>query len=468
MTKGKGYSIDSLRGGRGFDVHEPLIYISVLSDATPARLKRKLASKTSFTNVIADSDALSDRIISIKVTSSIKRAGKAEITLWNEDLALNDHPVIQKGTIIQLLWGYSDYMGKPRKYKVHKIKGTTARVRSFGQVKIICLDNTFDLHGKALCVTYTNATLHEVVRHIAKKYGITGNRLFLGPEEKNPKRQEYFQSNKTDAQFLKELAQKVGWIFRVENKIMTFAPTEKVDGGGKPIALYTYFTDEEGWIKRFEPQTDVMGKPGSITVRSRDPITGKKVRKSATIREIDKRLIGKACDVRAGVPNSNSPRQMVEQSIFKRSDTIGKTGVPPSTKVVNSPGLNAKQASDEAKLRMRNSLNSGIKSRMLTVGDPDLWAGSLIVVENVGKMLNGLHRLISVTHHIDQRGYECESVVRREALGTLGGNKKPGEDQKVKSSLANRKISPPVDCCSVINLDPKVYGLTEKLVFRRR
>jgi hypothetical protein len=274
----------------------------------------------------------------------------------------------------------------------------------------------------------------------------------------------------------------------MENKTMTFAPIEKIEGG-QPIAVYTYFTDEEGWIKRFEPQTDIMGKSGSVTVTSRDPITGRRIRVTKTTRNRRKKSIGAICELKPGevggeqisdrlvksktvgqapqkVQGTPIDEKQTTERLVHRNTKPMKAGVPPSSQVINSPASTVSQVRKEATARMSNEMSSGIKVRAIFVGDPDLWAGTLIGVENVGKMLSGLSRVIKSDHYIDHRGYEVELILRREGVGTLGAGGKPQKTQKSKSQTVSKKIRPRCTC-TIVNLNPKIDGASKKLEFKR-
>lgn len=441
-------------GGLGIDVSQPVVYVSVVSKSTRGRNTRRIAAgqsdnSTSFQASTSNSTLLSNRLLALKVTADAKRVMEAELTFYNEDLALLDTPIMQKGTLVKLAWGYSGYMGKVRTFKVHKVKGTTARVSNFGQLKIIALGQTFDLHGAVKSKCYTNTSIVGVVRRIARKYGIGNSDLVLGPDDR--KRGTYHQVNQTDAQFLKSLAQKLGWTFFVEDGVLTFAPPDGIDKN-LPIASYTYFNDDEGWIKRFEPTTNVMSIPGSVTVSSRDPQSGKKVQHTQTIQQRKKKSL---CRFVETVPAKKGGSQVVDKGKrFHRNRAPLKSGVVPSSQVVNSPGKNASQVKQEAKTRHNNALLHAVKSRMVIIGDPDIWHSVLLHIEGLGKMLSGLHRVYKAVIYLDSRGFEIDCKLRREGVGTLGKGKRAKPAQKAKAQRVTKRLRKRVG--TVIKLDPIV------------
>lgn len=443
-------------GGRGIPVNEPVVYIAMVSSSTDGRRNRRLTNgqtdnSSSYEASTKNSTSLSNRLISLKVTADAKRSSEAEITLWNEDQALQDTPIMQKGTLIKLAWGYSGYMGKVRTFKVHKVKGTTARVRNFGQLRIIALSQIFDFHGSQKSKCFRNATVVGVARQIGKKYGLGDSDLVLGPDD--GKRGTFHQVNQTDAQFLASLAQKLGWTFQVEDGTLTFAPPDIIDKN-RPIASYTYFNDEEGWIKRFEPETTVMSLPGSVTVKSRDPVTGKRVQHTQTIQNKKKKSLCRFVEL---VPEKKAGSQVFDENLVTGSG--GVTGsivtsrgiikdfsssfsaqVVPSSQTVNSPSKNASQVKQEAQTRHQNALLNSVKSRMVIVGDPDIWHSVLINVYNVGKMLSGLHRVYKCIINIGSHGFDIDCKLRREGVGTLGKNKRVRNDQKASSQRVTRRL----------------------------
>lgn len=456
-----------LIGGRQFEISEPVVYVSVVSEATTGRRNRKVKAgqsdySPSFNSSTEGSTLLSNRLISLKVTADAKRVSEAELTFYNEDLALLDSPVMQKGTLLKIAWGYSGYMGRTRTFKVHKVKGSTARVSNFGQLKIIALGQTFDLHGKAKSRCFRNTSIVGIVRRIARSYGINSGNLELGADDQ--KRGTYHQVNQTDAQFLKSLAQKLGWSFFVEDGVLTFAPPSSIDKN-QPIASYTYFNDNQGWIKRFEPTTNIQSLPGSVTVKSRDPVTGKRVQHTATMQNRKKKSLCRFVETVPAAQAGSQTRQTGK--VIHRSRTPLKAGVTPSSQVINTPGKNAAQVKQEAETRHQNALLRGVKSRAVIIGDPDIWHSVLINVEEVGKVLSGLHRVYKCVIYLDSRGFEIDCTLRREGVGTLGKGKKPKSEQKAKSQRVSRRLKKRVR--TVIRLEPIVItGTVKKTKFKRR
>lgn len=429
--------------GQPIAVNEPLVYLTVESKATRGRnrsssvLGGQSDDSKQLNSATVNTAILSDRVIKLKVTANSKRVAEAEITFWNEDLALLDHPVMQKGTILQISWGYSGYMSKKRKFKVQKVKGSTARVAAWGQLKIICYDQTFDFHGRAKSRCFHATKRSSIVRKIAREYGIPVSDQIIGIDQIDLNVDTYFQSNETDAQFIKELAQELDWVFKVQDGILMFAPPSMLSLK-QPIASYVYFTDDEGWIKRFEPTTSIAAIPGSVTVKSRDPKTGKKVQSTATLQNRKKKSLCLYTETRPG-ETSGSAIQLTAKKIH-RSKAPLKAGVVPSSVVVNSPGLTARQAKTEARTRLSKYLRQAVKSRMDVIGDPDLWDSLLVNVENVGKAMSGLHRIQECTHTVDSSGYDVSMKLRREGVGTLGKNNKGFADQKARAQLVSRRL----------------------------
>lgn len=458
----------SIQTQSGYDVgvSEPVVYISILSKSTTGKNSRVGAGQSdyspSFTAGTSGSDLLTHRLVALKVTADVKRVAQAEITLYNEDQALNDTAVMQKGTLLKISWGYTGYMGRVRTFKVHKIKGSTARVSNFGQLKIIALMQTYDLHGAVRSKCYMNTSIVGIARQIAKRYGVPLGDMRLGPDDL--KRATYHQVNQTDAQFLQSLAQKLGWTFQVEDGIFTFAPVDVVDKN-EPLATFTYFTDEQGWIKRFEPTTSVMSLPGSVTVKSRDPISGKRVQHTQTIENRKKKSLCKYTEL---IPAERAGSQIGKLGKrIHRSKAALKPGVVPSSQVVSVPGKNSRQVQQEATTRHTNVLLESVKARMIVVGDPDLWHSVLITVEGVGKMLSGLCRIFKCQIYLDHRGFEVDCKIRREGVGTLGKNNKPRSDQTAKSQRVNRRMQGRV--FDVTDFTPLVItGTVKKTKFKRR
>lgn len=427
---------DPQRSYVDLNVSEPVVFLSIVSKG---RKKKQREVKTNLSRklggVSKDGD-LSNRVIKLEVSAKTKHASKVEITLYNEDLALSDSLITTKGTLIKIRYGYTGYLSRKRTFRIRKVKGTRARVKASGQITVIAYSQEADLGNKSHSRTFKSITVNELVRRVAKPHGISGEDLVLDPKQ-TARLKVAYQVNQTDQSFLTGLAQKLGWVFSLEDGVLTFAPHDFVSSNCKPIATWNYFTDNKGWVKRFEPEGNELSEVGSVTVKSQDPITGKPVKATATARTRKGRSLGKYVHVKPSQEGGTALGRTGRK--IHRDTGLKKPGVLPSNQTVNRPGANVSSAKKEAQRRLDNKHSNLFKARAMNIGDPLIWKDQIVRFGNVGKDYSGNWKVAEVRHIIDSNGYDMELLLRKNATDSLGRGRKPDIDQTTKTQFASRR-----------------------------
>ena len=477
-----------------FNVSEPVVMVTVQSPYSNLLQQMFKSGSGGSLRVLGINEStvkgmdLSDRLVRMKVISKSGAMASAELTFWNEDQALLGSPVMHHGALVRLRWGYSGRLGPQREFKVEKVKGTRARVANFGLLTIVVKGKLNDLNGKPKSRVFKNMEVVDVAERIAKENGFSGFALDIASREGI--RKTFRQQNQTDAQFLQQLAQQEAFAFMIVGGRFIFQYDHLVNKS-LPLGYYTYYTDREGWIKRFEPETDVTVNFGVVEVKSRDPGTGKLVKSSATVRTRTRPTLGKfniglpaidrqdqileyikglgsiGADVVLNLgsqvadlaaPGSSTARLLrrLKRRIHRTTNTQ-KPGVTPTKQVINRPGATARDVRREAKTRQLHVQRRGIKARTIFIGDPDLWANFLIHVDNLAPGWSGLWKIVECVHTIDSKGFEVEMKVRKDGLDNLGKGIRPRQEQKAKSQIAARRTAP-TTARSDRGVDPGTYG----------
>lgn len=463
-------------------VSDPVLFISVDSPYKRSKRSEEDFGRDKDPTAKYGGVDLHDRVIEMKVVCGKGKAATAELRLWNQDLALLDSPIIHHGAKVRLAWGYSGYVGRVHTFRVSKVKAQQSRVKNFGVLKVICKGPVQDLNGKAKCRVFRNMTPGQVARKIARSYGFGEYDIIItedGNEEYEQYIQDWFQVNQTDAQFLGGIAQRLGWRFEVKGGKFVFAPEEKIDKSELPIGFYTYYTDEEGWIKRFEPTSDVQQNFARVTVKGRDAGTGKSVCASITAEQRRKKTLGKINPAKptaaavsdmlsaaldagftgvADAANKYLQNNLFEQDIIDRLDNAeqkryvrslrrvhreqNRPGTPvPTNQVINRPGASSKRVRQEAANRQVELQRRGIEARVLMLGDPDLWAHRLVYFDGLAMGWSGLWKIVECTHTINNTGYTCELKCRKDGLKSLGKSKKVPKDQVSKAQAVGSQAT---------------------------
>lgn len=412
--------------GRILDVSEPVVFLS-LAATNPA------ARRTTRGTTITSPDAeLSERIVQLKAIGTSKRMSQVEITFWNEDLALTESPIMRHGTILKVAWGYSGHLSRKRSFKVTKIKGSRAMVRFMGRVTIVATSLEVDMHGKKKSRVFRNMTEGGMIRQIAREYGIPAANQIIGPDD--GVKTNIHQSNKTDAEQLAALADTKGWVFSYEGGVLTVAPHSMVHQN-QPVARYTYYTDEIGWLRRIDPEDNTLSVPGAVKVKSTDPRTGKPVSHTATISNRNTPSMGRYTPLKASSTTNTTGKRV------HRSTSMGKPEVVEVIEEVYLPNANAKQVKKEAKRRQENAQARVHKARLVMIGDPILWKDSRIHIDGVSPALSGMWRIVDCTHTLGNGGYFIEAKLRRDAVNSLGKGEKPKKEQTAKSVVVSNRTA---------------------------
>lgn len=136
--------------------------------------------------------------------------------------------------------------------------------------------------------------------------------------------------------------------------------------------------------------------------------------------------------------------QRAEDSGVKGGDLAAKTKPTKSTYKTNA--LSKSKTGKEEEEVTAESLQRAAKERTYTaratiIGNPNIKAGMLIEINNVGKKFGGKWWVKTVTHKITTGGYLTDLELQRDALGSNDGSKKGRDSGVVKSSTSTKKAT---------------------------
>lgn len=405
------------------DPSEPVAFINVIPEKRTPRL-RGVFNYSPYAVENQKALVLEDRMESMHITSERNKLPILEMTLFNEDQKLLGSPIVVKGTIVEVRWGYVGYMGKTRKFKVSKVRGVDHRSKVYGKVRVTCVGLLSSLNTTKKCRKFVNVRPYQVAEHIAKEYGFSRKNSIIGRQNPPASPQTFTQQNQTDAQFLSTIAKKLGWVFKVDNETFVFAPRDKMKKS-VPIRHYTYWHDEDGWIISFEPESTVFGVAGTVRVRSRDP--KKCVPIAVAVNPFDRvqASMGKNTPLRSARPKKNETtdcncskkqKSLLSKPKIHRSKKAGKPGHEISSLDVGAVNRNKKQVKKEAQVRQAHEQMRVFAADVRQIGDPDLWDEELLSYDGIGYGLDGFWRISRVVHRIDRNGYTVEMKIRTDAV----------------------------------------------------
>ena len=245
------------------------------------------------------------------------------------------------------------------------------------------------------------------------------------------------QSNISDAQFLKELAEKArdrdgdgvsGYVFYIQDDELHFHPRELDQ---TPLLTLEYFTDTKGLLRSFRPSTQSQGAKGAgvetktvgIDPRKKDVVEHKA--NNATTPE--RTALGKQTYFDGNTGEGSFKEQETGQIVpsFDRSEGFHEEP-------------RQEPAQDNAEGKFREAELRQVEADAATIGIPQLRAKKNVEIKGVGRKFSGIYYCHSVRHSISGAGYLCELKLKKNALGKGAGDKSAESQGK-----PNDKEAPP-------------------------
>lgn len=343
-----------------------------------------------------------------------------EISITDRYLQFVDDPLFQEGNEIIARFGYA---GDLSRRKVAVIKEIDYDFPDGGEpnIQIKAYDKGHKLAGRQIQRVWQKPApgilYSEIVERIAKEHGLTpvvtktvGRHLRV------------VQGSKSDAQFLRELAERsrdqngkgvTGYVFYIQDNDLHFHPRSLQS---RPALILEYFTDREGVLRSFKPSTQSQSVKGAGTETKAVGVDPRKKR-----------------PVEHRANNETTPERT---SLGKNTYLVdGNTGEgrfrgQESGKIVQSfersEGFHEEPRQEPAQDRSESQFKAAemrqVEATAVTIGIPTLVAKQSIEVRGVGRKFSGVYYCTSV-RHIFQDGYSCELKLKRNALGKGAGSK---------------------------------------------
>ncbi len=335
------------------------------------------------------------RVLSFSCEDTESGADKIAFTLDNYDLRHFDEPILRQGDIIEVSWGYHGRMSTSRECVVQKITGGTV-------LKV-------EAHGKAMLMykdTQTRAfrgmKRSDVARQIAEEngYGV----YLQDIDDTKEVITQINQAGMTDATLLASMARLEGFRFYVDQHGFHFHARRV---GQAPTRRFTWFIDTNGDMLAFpNVETDITAKPGSVTLKGRDPL--------------------KKTDIEARADNDSTKGRPVLAPVIKLVDnrTGERTLQRNVSAEISAPTTQTTHAAAErhAKGIYKNSQLTAVKLSFPAVGDPRTDAKTVIELANIGALISGNYFITSVTHKVLPAPYTMEIKARRDGTNGIGGD----------------------------------------------
>jgi phage protein D len=454
------------------DVSGPIVRITVLDQAGNEEL-------------LQPSDVV---IESMKYTDSEKSADKLALSVDNFDLRNFDNPIWKQGNRIRAAWGYPGRMAVERECVIRKVTG-------FQKLSV-------EAHGMAVVMnrvrrsrTFENMSRIDIVKQIARENGYDDDSIdiesgsgvrvgrsiasdILRGEYAARRRIENYralydaggisaeafaaqvtylqniltrmtvlrahhqratprpsgdtvlphvvQANMTDAQFLRRLANLEGCEFFVDFDGFHFHP-RRLDQS--PTKTFTYYTNQEQPdVLEINITNDVTALPGRTRVRRRDPITRQETEATADNSTDTNR------------PTTGDVLEVIDPDTG--FETLRLLTAQEETTQGGSPATSPETAQQDARARFRRAQQRAVQMTLKAIGDPFIFAKSIVRVDGIGQRLSGNYYIKEVTHELDSNGYTMGLSLIKDATGSYARQaRRTGGLPDVAGSRANGQTS---------------------------
>lgn len=338
-------------------------------------------------------------ILQVTYKDNIKELDSFEINITNWDaetrtFKYSDETLFDPGKELQLWMGYygKDSMRLMLRGQITALRpGFPAGGGS--TLGISGLNVLHKLRRKQRSEAYEKMTDTDIARKIADAIGIKPK---TNPAPKEEKYDYLLQDNQYDIIFLMERARRIGYALFVEEK--------GEDGNAKEPELFfgrsldvrrpTYELRYGRSLIDFKPDLTTANQVGEVEVRGWDQLNKKEFKAIATRSEIGIKGVG-----------TEGGQEAIEQAFKQRREVV-------ATKPVQSET----EAKTLAIRTLEENAKDMVKASGSTVGLPDLRAGSVVMIDGVGKRFSGRYFVTATTHTIGDSGYTTQFECRREEL----------------------------------------------------
>lgn len=367
-----------------------------------------------------------------------KKVDLVKLTMDNRDLSLLDSPIIEKGTVLTVMWGYPGNLTPPRECVVQKVTGSLS-------LSVEAHDKGVLMNKEAKTKVFEGKTRSEVVAAIATENGYGSDRQFITT---TPTRYPTITQSSTDAQLMKKLADLEGFEFYVDWDGLHWH-ARKVEQ--KPVRILQYYLPPDvGDIESWSLENDISGKPGAFTVKGRDPVERQDVNHTAS----DENTPRTTLSARPEVSSSPSPTEIIDPRTGEVTQATSSAPKSPTA----APGSAAKPSSASDVRPTTETTESGAKAeatglftrsqqatvglKVLIVGDPSIAAKTVVEIRGLGQRFSGKYYVTTAKHSLSSGGYKTALTLKRDGTNASTGGKSSGDSaSKPNNQKADEKNS---------------------------
>lgn len=326
-------------------------------------------------------------VYDLTYTDAETKADKCVLTVDNWDLANFDNPLWKQGNRIRVSWGYPGRMAPTRECVIRKVTG-------FQKLKVEANGMSVVMNRITRSRTFENMTVSEIVTQVARENGYGADAIDI--QETTERLPHVVQANMTDAQFLRRQAHQHNFEFFVDFDGFHFHERRLDQTAAR---TFTWYTDQDLCeIKQIQIKNDVTARPGRVRVRRRDQLGRTDADSTAD---------------NASDSNRSSTGTRIVMASAQEARLDGRVLV---VNEQQTQGTGQQNPEEEARRRFRRAQQQAVEMTVTAIGDPNILAKSIVVIEGVGQRLSGNYYVKEITHKLSG-GYEMTMTLIKDATG---------------------------------------------------
>jgi uncharacterized protein len=300
----------------------------------------------------------------------------------------DDAQLFVPGHSVRIAMGYVDDIYEMMEGEITQVSPTFPD-SGVPTVTIVGHSRMHRLCGEPKTRTFQKTTPKEIVEKIGKEA-----LLDVEAEDVNLQLDYMMQGNKTDIEFLRELAQSMHCEVLVQASTLIFRKAR--EAYPKSFTL-VWFGPQESFapapdtmpLKSFTPTMNTLEPPTNVQYRAYDM----KQKRAFVSNANQSKLMG-----------GNQTAAQAVQNYFDLTRTVVH---------VTTPFLSQDEGDRYSKSAFNAKAMGFISGQATTIGIPELWSGKVVELVGLGPLFNGCYYIQQATHTIDESGYNTSFTVQR-------------------------------------------------------
>jgi phage protein D len=334
-------------------------------------------------------------IISVSYKDNLLEIDSFEITINNWDaetrgFKYSDDRLFDPGGKIELSMGYRNDMRLMLTGEITSLRPSFP-ASGGGTLAVSGLNQLHRFRTSQVSDTYLNKTDSEIAEIIGTRLtGVVVKGAHLNTEPRIP---YLLQDNQYDIVFLMERARRVGYelvVVEPQNggkTIINFAPSTNV-------RRLSYRLTYGKSLIEFQPELTTANQVSKVTVRGWDATKKEKIEKTVTRAELATKGVG-----------SDGGQEAIDQQIEQKEEVV-----------TDRPVQTPEEAAKLAKEILEGIAKDMVKGTGSVPGLPDIRAGTVLLIDGLGKRFSGRYFVMGTTHTIGDSGYTTQFECRREEV----------------------------------------------------